>query len=57
MNKIHKVVKNTATQRTGFYTLETTQVILGWMAFAIGIYVIEDPMWKLIFLAVSRVLP
>ena len=54
---IHKAVKNTATKTCGFYTLETTLIIVGWMAFAIGIYIINDPMWKLIILAVSRVLP
>jgi hypothetical protein len=56
-SKIGKTVKNTATQIRGFCTLEAALIVVGWIAFAIGIYVIEDPLWKLIILAVSRVLP
>ena len=56
-SKIGKTVKNTATQIRGFFTLETALILVGWIAFAIGIYVVEDPLWKLIILAVSRVLP
>lgn len=56
-SKILKTVKNTATNIRGFCTIETSLIIIGWIAFAIGIYVIEDPLWKLIILALSRVLP
>lgn len=56
-SKIEKTVKNTATQIRGFFTLETALILVGWIAFAIGIYVVEDPLCKLIILAVSRVLP
>ena len=57
LNNIQKTVKNTAQRFWGFDRLETALVIVGWMAFAIGIYVVSDPLWKLIILAVSRVLP
>ena len=57
MDNIQKTVKNTAQRVWGFAHLETTLIIVGWMAFAIGIYAVSDPLWKLIILAVSRVLP
>ena len=56
-SKIQKTVKNTATQLRGFCSLEIALIIVGWIAFAIGIYVVTDPLGKLIILAVSRVLP
>ena len=56
-NKIRKTVKNRAKQARGFCTLETALITVGWIAFAIGIYAVNDPIWKLILLAMSRVLP
>jgi hypothetical protein len=56
-SKIQKTVKNRATQLRGFCNFETALITIGWMAFAIGIYANIDPQWKLILLAISRVLP
>jgi len=57
LDNIQKTVKNTAQRVWGFAHSETTLIVVGWMAFTIGIYAISDPLWKLIILAVSRVLP
>ena len=56
-NKIQKTVRNTTTHVWGFCTIETSLIIIGWVAFVTGIYVVNDPLWKLIILALSRVLP
>lgn len=55
--KIQKTVKNTAMLLRGFCISETALILVGWIAFVIGIYVVTDPLGKLIILAISRVLP
>ena len=56
-NKNRKTVKNRAKYEHGFCSLETALITIGWIAFAIGIYANIDPQWKVILLAISRVLP
>ncbi len=56
MEKGENMVKNTASKR-GFFKPETALMIVGWIAFVIGVYAVSDPMWELIILAISRVLP
>jgi len=54
---IYSTVINTAKKIMGFRASETTLVLIGWTTFAIGICVVNDPMWKFVVLSVSRVLP
>ncbi|WP_157937818.1 hypothetical protein [Vibrio splendidus] len=57
MKKSHKTVKNTAQKIWTFVSAESTLVVIGWIAFILGVGFVSCPYGKVTLLALSRVLP
>lgn len=57
MRNLNKAVKNTAQKIWTFVSAESTLVVIGWIAFILGVGFVSCLYGKVTLLALSRVLP